>query len=87
MDVDERSATFSSLSGGDLSNRVGVGDIYSAVTALENGERLNEFQSLLLDQGSSMDGMQPKAFVNIEGFSWILKLPSKMTMKIKRLMS
>jgi len=54
-----------------------LSDIYAAVNALENGAPLTELQADLLAQGSSMDGMRPKSFVEIEGESWIVKFPSK----------
>lgn len=73
----ERGETFSSIADNSASQGVDVSEIYSAVKAFENAERLNQFQSMLLDQGSSMDGMRPKTFVNIDGASWILKFPSK----------
>jgi serine/threonine-protein kinase HipA len=31
----------------------------------------------MLEQGSSMDGMRPKSFIEIDGESWIVKFPSK----------
>lgn len=54
-----------------------LNEVYAAVHALENGEPLSELQAVMLAQGSSMDGMRPKSFVEIEGTSWIVKFPSK----------
>lgn len=52
-------------------------DIYTAIQAIENGEQLTEFQMSILAQGSSMDGMRPKSFIEIDGQPWIMKFPSK----------
>jgi len=69
----ERGKLFESSSVSDME----INEIYAAISAMENHEYLNESQSRLLDQGSSMDGMRPKAFVDMDGASWILKFPSK----------
>lgn len=52
-------------------------DIYTAIQAMESGEELTEFQLSILAQGSSMDGIRPKSFVEMDGQSWIIKFPSK----------
>lgn len=65
------------LKDGEKAPVVGIEDIYAAVKALEDGEPLDEFQSSILAQGSSMDGMRPKSFIEMDGGSWIVKFPSK----------
>jgi len=52
-------------------------DIYAAVNTLESGETLSDLQADMLAQGSSMDGMRPKSFVEMDAAPWIVKFPSK----------
>lgn len=54
-----------------------IDDIYAAIQAMDSGGKLTDFQTSILVQGSSMDGMRPKSFVEIDGQSWIMKFPSK----------
>lgn len=52
-------------------------ELYDAVNAFASGEVLNDRQRRLLEQGSSMDGMQPKDFFNVDGVRSIIKFPYK----------
>lgn len=54
-----------------------IEDVYAAIQAMENGETLTGLQASILAQGSSMDGVRPKSFVEIDGQPWIIKFPSK----------
>lgn len=54
-----------------------IDEIYQAIIKIENGLDLTEKEKILVAQGSSMDGMRPKAFCQIDGHSWIVKFPSK----------
>lgn len=54
-----------------------INSLYDAVKALEDGSTITTEQSILLDQGASMDGMRPKSFVTDNRMPWIIKLPSK----------
>jgi serine/threonine-protein kinase HipA len=61
----------------DTTEEMSLQDIFDAVQLFESGGQLNERQRLLLEQGSSMDGMQPKDFFRIHGKPCIVKFPFK----------
>jgi serine/threonine-protein kinase HipA len=54
-----------------------IDDINQSIVKLESGIPLTKAESLLVAQGSSMDGIRPKVFSSINNASWIIKFPSK----------
>jgi serine/threonine-protein kinase HipA len=60
-----------------------VKEIFEAIEFLDSGVELSERQKRLLEQGSSMDGMQPKDFLDISGCPYIVKFPYKNSMDDK----
>jgi serine/threonine-protein kinase HipA len=58
-------------------------EMFDAINAFASGVELNERQKRLLEQGSSMDGMQPKDFFDIDRVRCIVKFPYKNNMDDK----